>query len=52
MKKWVGHATYAFSTFVLRRRSPYLFGMVITDRCNLECFYCESKNSAWVPQIA
>ncbi len=45
MKKWVGYATYAFSTFVLRRRSPYLFGVVITDRCNLDCFYCESKNS-------
>ena len=24
---------------------PYLFGLVITDKCNLNCFYCESKNS-------
>jgi sulfatase maturation enzyme AslB (radical SAM superfamily) len=39
---WVG---YAFKTFILRQELPYLFGMVITDRCNLNCFYCESKNS-------
>lgn len=36
---------YGFKTFVLRKESPYLFGMVITDKCNLNCFYCESKNS-------
>ena len=45
MGKWTQHIAYAFSTFVLRRQSPYLFGMVITDLCNLDCFYCESKNS-------
>lgn len=36
---------YGFKTFVLRKKLPYLFGMVITDECNLNCFYCESKNS-------
>lgn len=45
MNKWAQHAAYAFRTFVLGRQSPYLFGLVVTDRCNLSCFYCESKNS-------
>jgi Fe-coproporphyrin III synthase len=36
---------YGFKTFILRKELPYLFGMVITDKCNLDCFYCESKNS-------
>lgn len=35
---------YAWRTFALRSQSPYLLGLVITDRCNLSCFYCESKN--------
>jgi Fe-coproporphyrin III synthase len=39
---WFG---YGFQTFILRRQLPYLFGLVITDKCNLNCFYCESKNS-------
>lgn len=37
--------SYGFRTFVLRQELPYLFGLVITDKCNLNCFYCESKNS-------
>lgn len=37
--------SYGFKTFIMRKELPYLFGMVITDRCNLNCFYCESKNS-------
>jgi MoaA/NifB/PqqE/SkfB family radical SAM enzyme len=45
MNRWLGHAVFAFSTVVLRRRVPYLFGLVVTDRCNLSCFYCESKNT-------
>jgi Fe-coproporphyrin III synthase len=36
---------YGFKTFILRKELPYLFGLVITDKCNLDCFYCESKNS-------
>jgi sulfatase maturation enzyme AslB (radical SAM superfamily) len=35
---------YGLSTVVFRRKRPYLLGFVITDRCNLSCFYCESKN--------
>ena len=36
---------YAFQTYALRRELPYLFGLVLTDKCNLDCFYCESKNT-------
>lgn len=37
--------SYGFKTFILKKELPYLFGLVITDKCNLNCFYCESKNS-------
>ena len=43
--KYASWLSYGFQTFVLRRQLPYLFGLVITDQCNLNCFYCESKNS-------
>jgi Fe-coproporphyrin III synthase len=43
--KVVSWLEYGFKTFILRQELPYLFGMVITDKCNLNCFYCESKNS-------
>ena len=29
---------------MLRQHSPWLVGLVITDKCNLNCHYCESKN--------
>jgi sulfatase maturation enzyme AslB (radical SAM superfamily) len=45
MGRWGERLAYAWKTFILRRELPYLFGLVITDRCNLDCFYCESKNS-------
>jgi MoaA/NifB/PqqE/SkfB family radical SAM enzyme len=32
-------------TFLLRRERPYLFILVINDKCNLDCFYCPSKNT-------
>lgn len=43
--KWANWIGYGFQTFVLRRQIPYLYGMVITDRCNLNCFYCKSNNT-------
>lgn len=43
--KLVSWFSYGFKTFVLKKKLPYLFGLVITDKCNLNCFYCESKNS-------
>lgn len=36
---------FAVDTFVLRRQKPYLFILVINDKCNLNCFYCISKNT-------
>lgn len=45
IQRIVSWASYGFKTFILRKNSPYLFGMVVTDKCNLNCFYCESKNS-------
>ncbi len=45
MQKLANRLIYAFKTFVLKQEKPYLFGLVITDKCNLNCFYCESKNS-------
>jgi len=43
--KFLSWCTYGFKTFILKKELPYLFGLVITDKCNLNCFYCESKNS-------
>lgn len=43
--KYLNWLSYGFKTFILRKELPYLFGLVITDKCNLNCFYCESKNS-------
>ena len=43
--KYLNWLSYGFKTFILRKELPYLFGLVITDKCNLSCFYCESKNS-------
>jgi sulfatase maturation enzyme AslB (radical SAM superfamily) len=45
MLKLTSRLIYAFRTFVLGQERPLLFGLVITDKCNLNCFYCESKNS-------
>ncbi len=43
--KLASYVAYGVNTFVLRRIRPYLMGLVITDKCNLNCFYCESKNA-------
>ncbi|HOI75449.1 MAG TPA: radical SAM protein [Syntrophales bacterium] len=43
--RFLSHLSYAFQTFVLRHEMPYLLILVVTDTCNLDCFYCESKNS-------
>ncbi len=37
--------SYAYKTFILRKELPYLLIVVLTDKCNLNCFYCDSKNS-------
>ena len=45
LRWWAVSLACGFQTFVLRQKRPRLLGMVITDTCNLDCFYCESKNS-------
>lgn len=42
--KLLSWLSFGVHTFVLKRQLPYLFGIEITDRCNLDCFYCEGKN--------
>lgn len=44
LKVWQERTTYAFKTLVFKQHTPWLVGMVITDKCNLNCHYCESKN--------
>jgi MoaA/NifB/PqqE/SkfB family radical SAM enzyme len=44
LRRYGAYGAFLFDTFVLRRQRPFLLGMVITDRCNLACYYCESKN--------
>ena len=45
LNRYLGYIAFAFATFVLRRKNPYLFILVINDKCNLDCFYCSSKNT-------
>ena len=45
LKRTWTHACFAGQTWLLRRRLPYLYILVINDRCNLDCHYCDSKNS-------
>lgn len=35
---------YGLRTFLLKKKVPLLFSLVITDHCNLNCFYCKGKN--------
>ena len=35
---------YGMQTFLLGKKLPLLFALVITDTCNLDCFYCKGKN--------
>ena len=42
---WGERVSYAFKTLILRQHRPWLAGLVITDKCNLNCHYCESKNN-------
>ena len=36
---------YAFQTFLLKQEKPFLFAMMLTDSCNLDCCYCVVSNS-------
>lgn len=45
LRRFRAYASFAFDTFLLRREKPYLLILVINDACNLDCFYCASKNT-------
>jgi len=45
LTRYASYVAFAGRTFLLRRTQPYLFILVLNDRCNLNCFYCESKNT-------
>jgi MoaA/NifB/PqqE/SkfB family radical SAM enzyme len=44
--KQIGYCLkYAAQAFFLGRQTPFLFALVITDTCNLDCFYCGGRNA-------
>jgi MoaA/NifB/PqqE/SkfB family radical SAM enzyme len=45
LKRYSEFFGFAFDTFLLRRKRPYLFVLLINDKCNLDCYYCSLKNS-------
>lgn len=45
LRRLRGYASFAVDTFLFRRERCYLFILVINDKCNLDCFYCASKNT-------
>lgn len=45
LSRFLGYAAFAVETYLLRRERPYLFILVINDQCNLNCFYCSTKNT-------
>jgi len=45
LRRWGAYAAFGVETFLLRRERPYLFILVVNDECNLNCFYCTSKNT-------
>ncbi|MBN2311246.1 MAG: radical SAM protein [Candidatus Hydrogenedentes bacterium] len=45
LKRFRSYVSFAADTFLFRRVRPYLMTLVINDKCNLDCFYCASKNT-------
>ncbi len=45
LRRYASYLAYAADTFLLGRKRPYLFILVINDACNLSCFYCTTRNS-------
>lgn len=44
----ISHVDYAVRTLVLRKRIPYMIGIILTDKCNLNCVHCLGKNKGQV----
>jgi len=45
LRRYASYLRYGAETFLLRRTRPYLFILVINDACNLNCFYCTTRNT-------
>jgi MoaA/NifB/PqqE/SkfB family radical SAM enzyme len=45
LNKMRSRIIYGYNTFILGKELPYMLVVVLTDKCNLNCFYCESKNT-------
>lgn len=45
LRRYWNYVSFAVNTSLLHRERPYLFILVINDKCNLDCFYCTSKNT-------
>jgi MoaA/NifB/PqqE/SkfB family radical SAM enzyme len=43
-RQWIDASIRGVKLLVLRRQLPCFAGLVLTDGCNLDCFYCQSKN--------
>ncbi|MBI5595654.1 MAG: radical SAM protein [Elusimicrobia bacterium] len=41
---WPRAVAIGLERFLLKRTDPLVFALLITDRCNLDCFYCGSHN--------
>lgn len=42
------HIKYAADTLLLRKPRSYMIGMIITDRCNLNCIHCLGRNKGLI----
>lgn len=45
LRVWQERIAYGLKVVAGRKHGPWLAGLVITDKCNLSCHYCESKNA-------
>lgn len=45
LKRFCSDVSFVFDTFLLRKIRPFMFILVIDDTCNLDCFYCTTKNT-------
>ncbi|MBN1155942.1 radical SAM protein [candidate division KSB1 bacterium] len=43
--KYIFYTRYAWRFFVLRRADPLIYGIALTDRCNLSCRGCRVSNT-------
>ena len=45
LSRYRSYLAFAINKLVVRKEQPYVFILVLNDKCNLNCFYCESKNT-------